>query len=590
MTTIQGSTQQRGKIVGTMVEFDPVSLEIMWSRLVSISEEMWTTTLRTAVSTIIASANDFGCEILDAQGRSIAHAYRSMPVFNMTMPNVTKEVLKKYPAETMRPGDVFMTNDPWLCAGHLPDIAVVTPIFYQNKLVGFTGNIANTSDIGGSLDEKNVRDSYEEGIFFPICKLYDQNKPNELLFDMFKWNVRGPEMVLTDLEAQVAANQMGCQRVIEFLDEYGLLDLSTISAAIRGHSEQAMRDAISRVPDGEYATEVFTDGMDTPLRIALTINVKGDSIFVDYTGTSPQLGRGGINCTMIYSQGHTYYTLACLLTPDVPVNEGCFGPIEVTAPQGSIINCTFPASVGARVNTGWYIHGAIFKALSEVLAGKIQAGNGLMSSLHTYGTEAGGGVFNAHLFCGGGRGATSTGDGMGQNMFPSSASSVPVEVFELNSPVLVVAKELIPDSAGSGKFRGSPGQKVTLSRLPGHPQPLNIYFHPHRLSFPPDGVFDGSPGTKTRVALNGKMLSDDPQSMKLGHVTLDQDTDRLTVEFPSGGGMFDPKDREPEQVAQDVKNGLISVQRALSEYGVHVANGRGVRRSDPRSNSLCCRQ
>ena len=260
MTTTQSSTKQRGRKAGTMVEFDPVSLEIMWSRLVSISEEMWTTTLRTAVSTIIASANDFACEILDAQGRSIAHAYRSMPVFNMTMPNVTKEVLKKYPAETLRPGDVFLTNDPWLCAGHLPDIAVITPIFYQNKLVGFTGNIANTSDIGGSLDEKNVRDSYEEGIFFPICKMYDQSKPNELVFDMFKWNVRAPEMVLTDLEAQVAANQMGCQRVVEFLEEYGLPDLSTISAAIRSHSEQAMRDAISRVQDGEYATEVFTDG------------------------------------------------------------------------------------------------------------------------------------------------------------------------------------------------------------------------------------------------------------------------------------------------------------------------------------------
>ena len=148
-----------------MKEFDPVSLEIMWSRLLNVTEEMWTTILRTAVSTIIASANDFGCEIMDAQGRSIAHAYRSMPVFNMTMPNVTKEILKKYPVEKIKPGDVYLTNDPWMCAGHLPDIAVVSPIFYQGRFVGFAGNIANTSDIGGSLDAKRVRDSYEEGIF-----------------------------------------------------------------------------------------------------------------------------------------------------------------------------------------------------------------------------------------------------------------------------------------------------------------------------------------------------------------------------------------------------------------------------------------
>ncbi len=541
-----------------MARFDPVSLEIMWSRLVNITEEMWTTTLRTAVSTIIASANDFGCEVLDAQGRSIAHAYRSMPVFNMTMPNVTKEILKKYPAESMQPGDVFLTNDPWMCAGHLPDIAVVTPVFFRGQVVGFAGNIANTSDIGGSLDAKNVRDSYEEGIFFPICKLYDQGKPNELVFDMFRWNVRAPEMVLTDLEAQVAANASGCERVVAFLEEYELPDLEELSAAIRGRSEEAMRDAISRMADGEYVNQVFTDGMGTPLKIAVKLTVEGDGISVDYAGSSPQIDHGGINCTMIYSLGHTLYTLACLLTPEVPVNEGCFQPIKVAAPEGSIINCTFPASVGSRVNTGWYIHGAIFQALSGVLPDRIQAGNGLMSSLHTYGVEADGTVFNAHFFVGGGRGATAGGDGAGQNMFPSSASNVPVEVFELNSPVLITAKEYIQDSGGPGKYRGSPGERVSLSRLPGHPHPLNIYLHPHRLAFAADGIFGGKSGAKTVVALNGETIGDANSPMELGYVTLNQDTDVLTIDFPSGAGMFDPSERDPDQLAEDFKNGIIS--------------------------------
>jgi len=541
-----------------MARFDPVSLEIMWSRLVNITEEMWTTTLRTAVSTIIASANDFGCEVLDAQGRSIAHAYRSMPVFNMTMPNVTKEILKKYPAESMQPGDVFLTNDPWMCAGHLPDIAVVTPVFFRGQVVGFAGNIANTSDIGGSLDAKNVRDSYEEGIFFPICKLYDQGKPNELVFDMFRWNVRAPEMVLTDLEAQVAANASGCERVVAFLEEYELPDLEELSAAIRGRSEEAMRDAISQMADGEYVNEVFTDGMGTPLKIAVKLTVEGDGISVDYAGSSPQIDHGGINCTMIYSLGHTLYTLACLLTPEVPVNEGCFQPIKVAAPEGSIINCTFPASVGSRVNTGWYIHGAIFQALSGVLPDRIQAGNGLMSSIHTYGVEADGTVFNAHFFVGGGRGATAGGDGAGQNMFPSSASNVPVEVFELNSPVLITAKEYIQDSGGPGKYRGSPGERVSLSRLPGHPHPLNIYLHPHRLAFAADGIFGGKSGAKTVVALNGETIGDANSPMELGYVTLNQDTDVLTIDFPSGAGMFDPSERDPDRLAEDFKNGIIS--------------------------------
>jgi len=541
-----------------MTKFDPVSLEIMWSRLVNITEEMWTTTLRTAVSTIIASANDFGCEVLDSQGRSVAHAYRSMPVFNMTMPNVTKEILKKYPVSSMQPGDVFLTNDPWMCAGHLPDIAVVTPVFYQGKVVAFAGNIANTSDIGGSLDAKNVRDSYEEGIFFPICKLYHQGEPNELVFDMFRWNVRAPDMVLTDLEAQVAANASGCERVVAFLEEYALLDLEDLSAAIRGRSQEAMRAAIAEMADGEYTNEVFTDGMGAPLKIAVKLKVEGNAISVDYAGSSPQIDHGGINCTMIYSLGHTLYTLACLLTPEVPVNEGCFEPIRVTAPEGSIINCTFPASVGSRVNTGWYIHGAIFQALSAVLPDRIQAGNGLMSILQTYGVEADGRVFNTHFFCGGGRGATSGGDGTGHNMFPSSASNVPIEVFELNSPVLINAKEFVQNSAGPGKFRGSSGERVSMSRLAGHPHPLHIYLHPHRLSFAAEGAFGGKPGTKTVVALNGETVSDADSPMELGYVTLDHDTDVLTVEFPSGGGMFDPLDRDQEQAAADRQNGIVS--------------------------------
>ena len=541
-----------------MTKFDPVSLEIMWSRLVNITEEMWTTTLRTAVSTIIASANDFGCEVLDSQGRSVAHAYRSMPVFNMTMPNVTKEILKKYPVSSMQPGDVFLTNDPWMCAGHLPDIAVVTPAFYQGKVVAFAGNIANTSDIGGSLDAKNVRDSYEEGIFFPICKLYHQGEPNELVFDMFRWNVRAPDMVLTDLEAQVAANASGCERVVAFLEEYELSDLEDLSAAIRGRSQEAMRAAIAEMADGEYTNEVFTDGMGVPLKIAVKLKVEGDAISVDYAGSSPQIDHGGINCTMIYSLGHTLYTLACLLTPEVPVNEGCFEPIRVTAPEGSIINCTFPASVGSRVNTGWYIHGAIFQALSAVLPDRIQAGNGLMSILQTYGVEADGRVFNTHFFCGGGRGATSGGDGTGHNMFPSSASNVPIEVFELNSPVLINAKEFVQNSAGPGKFRGSSGERVSMSRLAGHPHPLHIYLHPHRLSFAAEGAFGGKPGTKTVVALNGETVSDADSPMELGYVTLDHDTDVLTVEFPSGGGMFDPLDRDQAQAAADRQNGIVS--------------------------------
>jgi len=551
-----------------MQQFDPVSLEIMWSRLLNITEEMWTTVLRTAVSTIIASANDFGCEIMDADGRSIAHAYRSMPVFNMTMPNVTKEILKKYPLDEINQGDVFLTNDPWLCAGHLPDIAVVSPVFFQGRCVGFVGSIANTSDIGGSLDQKNVHDSYEEGIFFPICKLYEAGKQNDLVFEMFQWNVRVPKMVLTDIEAQVAANEVGARRVVDLLEEYQLEDLVTLSQAIREKSEGAMRQTIGQLKDGTYSFSVNTDGTGTPLTIAASVTIKGEEIQIDFEGSSPQVDWGGINCTLIYSQGHAYYALACLLPPGVPINEGCFVPINITAPVDSIINCTFPASVGSRVNTGWYIHEAIFGALAEVLPERIQAGNGLMGWLQTYGTESDGRMFNVHLFCGGGRGATSAGDGMGQNMFPSSASNVPVEVFEVNSPGLVLAKEYIVDSVGAGKHRGAPGQRVVITKLPKHPHPLNIYFNPVRMSFAAEGIFGGGEGTKTRVVVNGDTLSDDPKSMRQGFVTIDGENDRLTLEFPSGGGAYPAGERDTDLVRRDVRDGLVSAEVAKRLYGV----------------------
>jgi N-methylhydantoinase B/oxoprolinase/acetone carboxylase alpha subunit len=329
-----------------------------------------------------------------------------------------------------------------------------------------------------------------------------------------------------------------------------------------------MRKGIQDLPDGEYTNLVYTDGMDTPLQIAVKIVVRGDEMTVDYDGSSRQVDSGGLNCTLIYTIGHTLYALACMLTPEVPVNEGCFSPITVIAPEGTLMNCSFPASVGSRSSTGWYIHGAIFEALGQAMPDKIQSGNGLMSSLHTYGVESNGNVFNAHLFCGGGRGATSAGDGMGLNMFPSSASNVPVEVFEVNSPAVVLAKEYILDSAGAGKYRGAPGQRIVLSKLPSHPNPLNYYFHPNkRVSFPPVGIFGGKDGTRTRIIFNEQTLSDDPGSIKNGYITVETPEDRLTVEWSSGAGVQDPRRRDMEQVQDDVRNGLISPKAARSVYG-----------------------
>lgn len=550
-----------------MIPFDPVSLEIIWSRLLTITEEMWTTTLRTAVSTIIGVANDFSCEILDAEGRSITHAYRSMPVFNMVMPNVLKHLLKKFPRQRMQPGDIFLTNDPWLCAGHTPDIAIVTPIFSGRRVIGFVGNIANTSDIGGALDLRNVRDAYEEGILFPLCYLYRAGEPNQLVFELFEKNVRIPEMVLADIEAQVASNEVGVQRTLALLEEYGLEDLASLSQEVRWRSEQAMRRAIRDLPDGVYSNEVYTDGLGTPLKLAATITISGDRIHVDYTGTAPQVDRGGLNCTLPYTTGHTLFPLKCLLTPTVPSNEGDFASISLYAPEGSILNCTFPASVGLRVNTGWYLHELIFGALAEILPDRVQAGNGLMSSLRAYGIDPTGRPYNAHLFAGGGRGAGGGKDGVSGNMFPSSAANVPVEVFELNAPVLVTEKEFIPDSAGAGALRGRPGQRVSFAKLPSYPLPVNIYFHPARLYTPAKGLFGGHDAPPSRLIFHDEVITDDPVAFTAGTVALEKPDDLLTYEISGGAGMGDPRQRPRQLVEQDVRDGLVSAEQAAMVYG-----------------------
>jgi N-methylhydantoinase B/oxoprolinase/acetone carboxylase alpha subunit len=538
--------------------FDPVSLEIMWSRLIGTADEMWTTVLRTAVSTIIGAAQDFGCEILDECGNSLAHSYRSMPVFNLIMPELTRKLIDKHPVETMRPGDVYTTNDPWLCAGHLDDIAVITPIFKGDRVVAFANTVAHTSSIGGALDGLGVRDMHEEGFFMPLLKLYDAGVPNETLFTLIAANVRQPEMVLTDIESQVTANVVATQRILAFMDEYGLDTLSDLATAVQSRAEAAMRAAIMAIPDGRYEAEEWVEGVGDPLPLRVAVEVRGSELFVDYTGSAPQTLGGGINCTFTYTRAHTVYPLKCLLTPGVPNNEGCFRPIHVSAPERSILNALPPASVNSRVKTGWHMHTLLFRALSAALPERVQAGNGLMYTLRAYARDADGTPRNAHLICGGGRGAGFGHDGLTRNCFPSSAGNVPIEVFESRVPVLVVEDALEPDSGGEGQWRGAPGQRVTVRKHPQHELPVSFYVHPDRLRFPAPGLFGGASSRRNTLLLNGSDLAPEGR-LTSGEITLRSADDTFTSIVAGGGGYGDPAEREPAARERDAEYGYISL-------------------------------
>lgn len=537
---------------------DPITLQILWSRLLSIADEVWTVIERTSFSTIVSAAHDFGAELMDEDGGSLGHARRSMPVFNLAMPRITRRVLALYPKETIRPGDVFCSNDPWLCAGHVPDFAIVTPVFAGDRLVAWAGSVCHEADMGGNHRSKAVREVYEEGLMIPPLRLFEAGRPNETLFAMIRMNVRTPDLVLGDIDAQLAANERGGRRLLALMEEYGLPDLRGLARSIQARSERAMRDAIAAIPDGEYRHAVAVDSTETPFELRAAVQVRGDEIMVDYAGTAPEVESGGVNCTLVYTTAQTHYAVKYSLTPDVPNNEGCFRPISVTAPPGSILNCTFPASVSSRVKTGWFLHGAIAGALAQAMPTRVHAEHGFLQSFMTRGAWPDGRAYTASMFMGGGQGAGWGRDGMPGWIFPSSASGVPTEVFEANAPLRVIERRIVPDSGGDGRWRGGPGYRVTVARTPGHPAPVRVWVNPSRLRAACQGFAGGSAGAPARLLVDGRPPAPDHEWTRSGVVTLRDDDACLTFELPGGGGMGNPADRDPADRRRDLADGYVT--------------------------------
>jgi 5-oxoprolinase (ATP-hydrolysing) len=556
--------------------FDPVSLEIMWSRLINIAEECWITIWRTAFSLIIGEAQDFGCELFGPDAESIAHSPRSMPVFNLTLPLAVRHLLAEFPRDTLEPGDVLVTNDPWICAGHLFDLAAVTPVFRRGTLVGLVGSIAHCSDVGGTRDSMSAREIYEEGLQIPPLKLYRAGELNRDLVRMIHANVRRGEMVLGDIQAQVSSNQVGADRLVAFMDEYGLDSLTPLAAVVQERAEGAMRAAIRALPAGVYRSEVAFDGLGEPLTLPCAVTIAGDEMTVDWTGVPPQLPRGGINCTYHYAAAHTTYVLKSILTPDVPSNAGCFRPLHVKAPEGSILNCRYPASVNQRTQSGWYCGPAVFKALAPILPQRVQAFTGLPLGMGAYGVDGEGRVYNDHLFQGGGQGGSASGDGQSALLYPTSAANVSVEMFENRTPLVVECKELIPDSGGAGRHRGGLGQRVRIRKLADDGAPALVDLHPHGMLVAPPGLFGGREGARARA-----YVTDGPSVIEGGAMVslaeLRHAGQLATIEIAGGSGYGDPRERPVERVQADLDGGYVTAQGAET-YGVVVGPDGAARR------------
>jgi len=550
-----------------LIEADPVSLEIMWARLVTVVEEMWTTIVRTAFSLIISEAQDFACDLLDPDGESLAHSPRAMPVFNLTVPIAVKALLKKFPPATLRPGDVLITNDPWLCAGHLFDIAVVTPVFRGDRLVALTATVGNVSDIGGTKDSLRAREIYDEGFQIPPMKLYRAGVLNEDLVTLLGENVRKSADVLGDLYSFVAANRLGAERLLAVMADYGMLDLRALAAVIQQRSEDAMREAIRALPDGVYGSEIFNNPLGTRLRYPVAVTVKGDTIAVDFAGAPPQQLVGGLNCTYTYSAAHATYALKCILSPQTRSNAGCYRPFTVTAPAGSILNCDKPAAVNLRTRTGWYIAPNIFRALVSAAPDQVQAATGLPHAINIYGRDADGRVYSDHFFMGGGQGASAHGDGKSALLYPTSAANTSIELLESRAPVLVLEKTLVTDSGGRGRLRGGLGTRTRLRKLYDDGLPTQLSIYPEGVDIATEGLCGGLPGASAHGVVldaNDAVVHD----CGTGELVTLTSTDRIVeVQLSGGSGYGPPGERLKSRLADDVADGYVSREFAEQNYG-----------------------
>lgn len=532
---------------------DAATLEIIWGRLLTIADECWTALRRTAFSPIITEALDIGCEVMDASGNTLSHASRGMPVFNLVLPNVARHFLERFGADWLEDGDVLITNDPWICAGHLPDVAVVTPIFHAGKLFGFVGNIANATDIGGTLARASAREVYEEGLRIPPMKLARRGVVNEDLLAFVRANVRQSDAVVGDLYAQLTANVSAGHRLVEFAQEYGLGSLVPLGDTIRRYSERGMRAAISAVPDGEYRATTL---LDDDVRLNVSLRVAADEIAVTFPDCPPQVAQGGTNVALNYTRAHCVYILKCILAPDIPSNQGAFKPISVWAEPGSILNAKEPASVGLRTKTGWHVHPLILKALAPVLPERVMAPCGFPSWLVLSGYDASGAEFREHMVLSGGLGATAGRDGVSACGYPTTTASVPVEVIETRSPLLVEAKELVGGSGGQGRQRGGLSQRVVVRALPGAGvRSLTLSASQDQSQAPADGLDGAGPGrTSSFVHHDAEGGS---HRLETAYVVLRSDAESATLETAGGGGFGDPAQRARQAAERDRAEGYV---------------------------------
>ncbi len=550
---------------------NPLTLSVIWGALQSIAVEIGTTVHKTAYSEQAREGQDFSVALFDGRGRMVAQGPYS-PGHMGAMSFAVKNALAAHPADTLRPGDAVLLNDPLLGSGHFPDFFITQPVFSEHgDLIGFAVNILHHTDVGGqrpgSQGVVGIFDYFQEGLRIPPTKVWREYRENADVVGIIGANSRTPDKVLGDLRAQLGALRVGERRLQELASRYGRETLVEAMETILDRTEAHMRTAIADIPDGAYAFEDFLDdwGPNTdPVKIAVLVTVDGDRVVVDFDGSSPQT-PSGLNSYINYTRSYAYAAIKCLTDPLGPMNEGALRPVRVDAPEGSFLNPRPPAGGGPRAIICYRVFEAVIGALALAVPERVVA-----ASSHFANPTFGGydprreRRFVAYELVLSGTGARAGKDGCEALASAFNASNIPVEAQEANHPIIVERFELIPDSAGAGKFRGGCGIRRDMKFLAEDGKLTNLS---ERQRFPPYGLFGGKSGALARTVINPGAA----ERVVHGKASVDfQYGDVISFQQSGAGGYGPPWARDPARVLEDVLEDYVSLEAALREYGVVI--------------------
>ena len=547
---------------------ETIARQVMWNRLVSVVEEGAQVLLKTAFGAVTREAGDLSVGVYDRRGRMVAQAVTGTPGHVNTMATAVGHFLDRFALDQLQPGDVLITNDPWMGTGHLFDFVVVTPVFHQQRAVALIASTCHVIDIGGRGFTADARSVFEEGLQVPHLKLIEAGTLNETLLAVIAQNVREPLQVRGDILSLVSCNAAGAGRLVAMLDEFELDGIEDLSDFIIERSQQAMFDAIAALPEGTWQHRMRIDGYEAPVDLVAQVSINGHRMCIDYAGTS-EASQFGINSPRCYAEAYTVFGVKCAIAPDIPNNAGSLSAIEIRMPQGCIVNPQPPAPVTARHVVGQMLPDLIFGCLEQALAGQVSAeGAGsiwVLAMGHAQGATR---LFNTMSIGIGGAGARPSKDGLSCTAFPSGVGAIPIEVTEADSPMVFHRRELLADSGGAGRFRGGLGGVIEIGHRDDEGFRISAATFDRR-RYAARGRAGGQAGRagisrrSDGTLLEGKGVHEIPAGQ------------RVIIELPGGGGWGEPQRRAAEALAGDVAAGLVTPETARVAYApiIHVAEG-----------------